>query len=146
MKRTHIPLALILALAAVCACRGQDSSFERFRGRNARMAQVQPTWVGPVAAPDPRLMQGLRLSFSNSYTPTGTRTANWGNYHTIGLIFGDRVQINLTAPPYIQNHAAAMPDGFGDTQVEAEVPLGQRQCPAWQLHRYAHAHLPNCYR
>jgi hypothetical protein len=76
--------------------------------------------MGPLIQTDARLSQSARFSFSNSYTPSRTRTMNYGNYHTLGLLLGDRVQLNLIAPPYIQNNSASAPDGFGDTQVEAK--------------------------
>ena len=72
---------------------------------------------------DSRLAQSARISFSNSYTPARTHTVNYGNYHTVGLIFGDRVQVNLIAPPYIQNNYAPQRDGFGDTQVETKYRI-----------------------
>jgi len=38
-----------------------------------------------------------------------------------GLLVGDRVQVNLIAPPYVQNNSATAKDGFGDTQLETKV-------------------------
>jgi hypothetical protein len=102
---------------------GLESAWGQLRANNTRMAPLQPAWMGPLIQPDSRLTQSLRLSLSNSYTPARTRTLNWGNYHTLGLIAGDRVQINLMAPPYLQNHASGMPDGFGDTMAEAKVRI-----------------------
>ncbi len=87
------------------------------------MTAVQPTWMTPLIQPDSRLSQAVRLSFSNSYTAAGTQTVNYGNYHTISLIAGNRYQFNFMAPPYIQNNSAAAKDGFGDTQVEGKVRI-----------------------
>ena len=109
--------------ASACAAQAQQSFYERFRAHNAHMTEVQPTWMGPLIQLDSRLTQSARISFSNSYTPARTHTVNYGNYHTVSLLFGDRVQLNLIAPPYIQNNSPAMKDGFGDTQVEAKYRI-----------------------
>lgn len=87
------------------------------------MSAVQPTWMGPLIQPDSRLTQAARLSFSNSFTAAGTRTVSYGNYHTLGLIAGNRVQFNLMAPPYVENNAAGVKDGFGDTMVEMKYRM-----------------------
>jgi hypothetical protein len=116
----------ILPLAAIslsCALFGQETAYERFRGHNAALKEIQPTWMSPLIQPDSRLGQSLRLSLSNSYTPTGTRTTNYGNWHTLSLPQGDRVQINLMAPPYIQNNSSAMKDGFGDPMAEVKYRI-----------------------
>jgi hypothetical protein len=105
------------------AASAQQSFYEGFRAHNAQMTAVQPTWMGPLIQTDARLAQSVRLSFSNSYTQARTQTVSYGNYHTLGLIFGDRIQLNLIAPPYIQNNFAALKDGFGDTQVETKYRI-----------------------
>jgi hypothetical protein len=48
---------------------------------------------------------------------------NYGNYHTLALLAGDRVQINMVAPPYVQNNSATAKDGFGDTQAEVKYRI-----------------------
>jgi len=122
--RTIFSLALAAAfMVSAAAATAQQSFYERFRAHNAHMTGVQPTWMGPMIQLDSRLAQSARISFSNSYTPARTHTVNYGNYHTVGLIFGDRVQVNLIAPPYIQNNYAPQRDGFGDTQVETKYRI-----------------------
>jgi len=122
--RTIFSLALAAAfMASAAAATAQQSFYERFRAHNAHMTGVQPTWMGPMIQLDSRLAQSARISFSNSYTPARTHTVNYGNYHTVSLIFGDRVQVNLIAPPYIQNNYAPQRDGFGDTQVETKYRI-----------------------
>jgi hypothetical protein len=117
-------LALTAALVyCAAAASAQQSFYEGFRAHNAQMTAVQPTWMGPLIQTDARLAQSVRLSFSNSYTQARTQTVSYGNYHTLGLIFGDRIQLNLIAPPYIQNNFAALKDGFGDTQVETKYRI-----------------------
>jgi hypothetical protein len=115
-------LALAAALlSSAGAASAQESHYERFREHNARMSALQPTWASPLIQPDARLAQAMRLSFSNSYTPAGTQMTNYGNYHTLGLLIGDRVQANFIAPPYVQNNSATAKDGFGDTQLETKI-------------------------
>ena len=87
------------------------------------MTAVQPTWMSPLIQCDSRLTQSVRLSIANSYTSTGTQTVNYGNYHTFGVIAGNRFQFNFMAPPYIQNNSATAKDGFGDTQVEGKFRI-----------------------
>jgi hypothetical protein len=114
------PLA---ALLLCCAVQSQETPYERFRGQNAALKEIQPTWMSPLIQPDSRFGQSLRLSVSNSYTSTGTRTVNYGNWHTLTEPLGDRVQINVMAPPYIQNNSPALKDGFGDPMVEAKYRI-----------------------
>jgi hypothetical protein len=116
----------ILPLAAMflsCALSAQETAYERFRGHNAALKEIQPTWMSPLIQPDSRLGQSLRLSFSNSYTSASTRTANYGNWHTLSLPQGDRVQLNLMAPPYIQNNSPTLKDGFGDPMAEVKYRI-----------------------
>lgn len=124
MNKIKISTTLLLAATLLpCALPAQETAYERFRGHNAALKEVQPTWMSPLVQPDSRLGQSLRLSFSNSYTTTGTRTANLGNWHTLNLPVGSRAQVNLMAPPYIQNHSPALKDGFGDPMAEVKYRI-----------------------
>jgi len=120
-----LPLAVV---AFSCALSAQLPTYEQFRGQNAAMTALQPTWLSPLIQADSRLGQSLRLSYSNAYSPAGTRTVNYGNGHFLNLLAGDRVQITLVPPSYIQNHASSMPDGFGDTvgEVKYRIASGDR--------------------
>lgn len=115
-------LALAAALlSSACAASAQESHYERFREHNARMTALQPSWASPLIQSDARLAQAVRLSFSNFRSAAGTLTTNYGNYHMLGLLIGDRVQANLIAPPYVQNNSVTAKDEFGDTQLETKV-------------------------
>lgn len=118
-------LALLAAAPFACArfAPAQQSAYEQFRGHNAAMTAVQPSWMGPLIQPDSRLGQSMRISFSNSYTSTGAQTVNYGNCHGLGVVAGDRVQVNFIAPPYIQNNSATAKDGFGDTMTEVKYRI-----------------------
>jgi hypothetical protein len=125
---SKIKLTSLCALAAMLiVCAGevpaQQSVYELLRMQNSKMIPLQPAWMGPLIQSDSRLSQSARVSFSNSYTSAGTHTVNYGNWHTVNLLAGNRVQINLVAPPYIQNHSAAMKDGFGDASAEVKYRI-----------------------
>jgi hypothetical protein len=122
--KNYFSLALAaLFVAGGCAAQAQQSFYERFRGQNDAMTAVQPSWMGPLIQSDSRLSQSVRLSFSNSYTPGRMQTTNYGNYHTLGLLAGNRIQFNFIAPPYIQNNSATAKDGLADTAVEVKYRI-----------------------
>lgn len=77
------------------------------------MAKIQPPMITPLVAPDPRLVQYAKLSFSNQFTSSGTQAVSFGNARGIGLLSGDRFEFDFVPPSYIQHNSKAM-DGFGD--------------------------------
>lgn len=109
-------------VASASATFAQQSFYERFRAHNESMAAVQPTWMGPLIQTDSRLAQAVRVSVSNSYAP-GEHTVNYGNSHGVGLIVGDRIQLNLQPPPYMQNHSATFKNGFSDSVEEVKFRI-----------------------
>jgi len=113
----------VLYLACASGAAAQQSAYQQFRAHNANMTALQPAWMGPLIQSDSRLSQSLRISVSNSYTESGTQTVNYGNWHTASFLAGNRVQVNLVAPPYIQNHSAAMKDGIGDANAEVKYRI-----------------------
>jgi hypothetical protein len=94
----------------------------RLAAHNAEMAALQPALITPLVVPDPRLVQYARLSFSNQYTPTGTRTVNYGNARGAGIIAFHRFEFDVVPPPYIQHNSSAA-DGLGDMSAMAKVRL-----------------------
>lgn len=80
------------------------------------MTSLQPALITPLVSPDPRILQYVRLSFSNQYTSTGTQTTNYGNARGFGIIEGKRFEIDYIPPSYIQHNSSAV-DGFGDTAM-----------------------------
>lgn len=99
-----------------------SSLYQSFRQRNLVMTRVQPSWITPAVAPDPRLVQYARFSFTNQYTAAHTQTVNYGNTRGMGIILGDRVELDYYQPPYIQHNSAAA-DGFGDNTLLGKVRL-----------------------
>jgi len=83
---------------------------------------VQPAMVTPLVGTDPRLIQYVRLSFSNEYTTIGTQTTNYGNGRGAGVIAANRFEFDWMIPPYIQHNSSAA-DGFGDTSLSAKYRI-----------------------
>ena len=99
-----------------------QSALARFTSHNSVMATMQPSMITPLAAPDPRLVQYEKLSFSNSYTATGTQTVNYGNARGGGIVAFNRVEVDVIPPAYIQHNSSA-DDGFGDMSVMGKVRI-----------------------
>lgn len=77
------------------------------------MAKIQPPLITPLIAPDPRVVQYIKFSFANQYTNSGTQTVNFGNARGMGLVAGNRIEIDFIPPSYIEHNSKVM-DGFGD--------------------------------
>lgn len=118
---------LLLALAAALALAGrpamaQQSFAQRFAAHNSAMTALQPAMVTPLVEADPRLIQYLRVSFSNEYTASRTETVSYGNGRGGGVIVGNRVELDFLPPAYIQHNSSAA-DGLGDTSVAGKVRI-----------------------
>jgi len=119
------PLLTALAAAALlspCLLAGQSSWYENFRAHNARMTEVQPSWMGPVTQTDPRLSQAVRISVADWAQP-GAHPISYGNNHGISTMIARRVQLDLDPPPFYRNHAAALPDGFANLSAQMKLRL-----------------------
>ncbi len=99
-----------------------QSAMQRFAAHNTVMATMQPALITPLAAPDPRLVQYEKLSFSNSYTAAGKRTMNYGNARGGGIVAFNRFEFDVVPPPYIQHNSSA-DDGFGDMSVMGKARI-----------------------
>jgi hypothetical protein len=136
MKRKRIISRVIPAaalLAGACVASAQQSFFEqlqtdyeRFRGANASMTSVQPTWMGPVAQTDPRLGQVVRISVSNLRDPVwapGGQVISYGNNQGISIIIDRRIQLKYAPPSFFRNHTSALKDGFGNSGGEIKYRI-----------------------
>jgi hypothetical protein len=124
---------LLFVLTAVSAASssaafGQESFYQRLRGNNASMTEVQPTWMGPLIQSDGRLGQAIRFSVSNANFG-GTRTINYGNGKGISMIAERRFQIDLDSPAFFRNHSSTQKDGFGNagTQLKYRIASGNAE-------------------
>src|SRR4051794_21285473 len=125
MNRLHQLLTLTICLgleAGAHSCLAQGTFRERFSQHNSSMTALQPALITPLVAPDPRIVQYIKFSFANQYTPTGKQTVNFGNSRGFGLIAGNRVEFDFTPPPYIQHNSSVL-DGFGDTATLAKYRI-----------------------
>jgi hypothetical protein len=118
---------ILLASAAALATGGwpalaQQSFAQRFTAHNSAMTALQPALVTPLVEADPRLIQYLRVSFSNEYTASRTETVSYGNGRGGGVIVGNRFEFDFLPPAYIQHNSSAV-DGLGDTSVVGKVRI-----------------------
>jgi len=120
--------ALAAALLLTCPLRAEEPYWTRFRAHNASMAEVQPSWMGPITQTDARLAQALRFSVAN-WTAGNTRTIDYGNNHGITMVFRRRWQLEVDQPPFFRFHSATRSDGFANvlTQVKYRVASGNAQ-------------------
>ncbi|MDR3793743.1 MAG: hypothetical protein P4L03_10220 [Terracidiphilus sp.] len=106
----------------------QQSFYENFRAHNARMTEVQPTWMGPITQSDARLTQAMRFSVAN-WTQPGAHPISYANNHGITMVFVRRLQVELDPPPFLRNHATGLPDGFANlgAQIKYRIASGNAQ-------------------
>jgi len=105
---------LLGSALAVGTTFAQSSFTERMATHNSSMSALQPSFITPIVAADPRLLQYVRASFSRGFTATGTETVSYGNNRGGGVIAGNRLEFDFMPPAYIQHNSSAA-DGFGDT-------------------------------
>jgi hypothetical protein len=116
-------VALLATLAAgACATSAQKSAYAQFREQNARMAALQPSWMGPLIQADARLAQAVRFSVSNAYAP-GAQIISYGNNHGISVVAARRFQFDVVPPSYFRNHSATLKDGFGNAAVQVKYRI-----------------------
>lgn len=113
---------IAVCLLSASAVAAQQSFVERFSAHNNAMTALQPAFITPLVAADPRLIQYARFSTSHEYTAAGTETVNYGNGRGGGVIAGDRFEFDFVPPAYIQHNGAAV-DGFGDTSTTVKVRI-----------------------
>ena len=129
LSRTIASLALAaVSVAGACAAQAQQSYMEQFRHHNAAMADLQPSWMGPLIQSDARLAQALRFSVSNQYAP-GEHIFIYGNNHGLSTVIANRFQWDLNPPSYFRNHSSQFKDGFGNaaTQLKYRIISGNEQ-------------------
>jgi hypothetical protein len=129
----------LLLTLAVCIVAGNttvhaQSYYQKFRSRNAAMADVQPTWMGPLIQSDARLTQAVKVSVSTA-TVDGAQVTSYGNNHGFSLLGGRRFQFDFNPPSYFQSSSPAMPDGFGNasTQVKYRIASGNTEHGSFAL-------------
>jgi len=76
----------------------------------------QPHWITPLATTTPRLEQEFRYDIFWQTGANGVTTENYGGSKGLELIPFEKIEIILSAPPYIVHNNPAVKDGFGDFQ------------------------------
>jgi hypothetical protein len=120
MHFRYLNSSLLLAALLTVGVTGLPA--QSFSEHNSAMAKLQPAFITPLVAPDPRLIQYARFSVSHEYNAEGAETVNYGNGRGVGVIAGNRFEFDFVPPPYIQHNSAAV-DGFGDTSVLAKLRI-----------------------
>jgi hypothetical protein len=120
--------ALVACVVAGSPAAGAQSWYQNFRSRNAAMADVQPTWMGPLIQSDARLGQAAKVSVSNA-SVNGALVTSYGNNHGVSLLGGRRFQFDFNPPSYFHASSPAVADGFGNasTQVKYRIASGNAQ-------------------
>ena len=84
--------------------------------RSSRAESEQPHWAAPMFTVTPRLVQQFRYDMgwqsSNGFT-----NANYGSGRGLELVPVDRVELYVSAPPYITHTKPGLNDGIGDMTV-----------------------------
>ena len=81
--------------------------------RSSRAEAGQPHWAAPIFTVTPRLVQQFRYDMgwqSNS----GFTNANYGSGKGLELVPANRVELSVSAPPYLTHTKPGVHDGFGD--------------------------------
>ena len=90
-----------------------ENFFSDWFQRSSRAESEQPHWAAPMFTVTPRLVQQFRYDMgwqsSNGFT-----NANYGSGRGLELVPMDRVELYVSAPPYITHTKPGLNDGIGD--------------------------------
>lgn len=81
--------------------------------RSSRAESEQPHWAAPMFTVTPRLVQQFRYDIGWQ-SGSGFTNANYGGGKGIELVPIDRVELSVSAPPYITHTKPGVNDGIGD--------------------------------
>jgi hypothetical protein len=117
-----VTLAIVLALellpvptwAQNATTQSSDGSFlgDWFQ-RSSRAEAEQPHWAAPMFTVTPRLVQQFRYDMGWQLN-SGFTNANNGSGKGLELIPLDRVELYVSAPPYLTHTKPGVNDGIGD--------------------------------
>lgn len=119
MKISSIVLILLCLFSATAWSQtapsqsaGEDFVGEWFQ-RSSRAESEQPHWAAPIFTVTPRLVQQFRYDLGWQ-SNNGFTNANYGGGKGIELIPVDRLELSVSAPPYITHTNTLLHDGIGD--------------------------------
>jgi hypothetical protein len=81
--------------------------------RSSRAEAEQPHWAAPIFTVTPRLVQQFRYDMGWQLN-SGFTNANYGGGKGLELIPVDRVELSVSAPPYLTHTKPGVNDGIGD--------------------------------
>ena len=120
MKYPIIALLLFSTLLTGAAWAQSDSShsssndfISSWLQRSTRSESQQPHWAAPMFTVTPRLVQQFR--YDMGWQPNnGYVNANYGGSKGLELVPLDRVELSVSAPPYITHTKPGLMDSVGD--------------------------------
>jgi hypothetical protein len=81
--------------------------------RSSKAESEQPHWAAPMFTVTPRLVQQFRYDMGWQST-NGFTNANYGGSKGLELVPVDRIELYVSAPPYITHTKPGLVDGIGD--------------------------------
>ena len=116
-----ITLAVVFALGlSPVSTRAQNASQSADEGflsdwlqRSSRAESEQPHWAAPIFTVTPRLVQQFRYDMGWQFN-RGFTNANYGSGKGLELVPLDRVELYVSAPPYLTHTKPGVKDGIGD--------------------------------
>ena len=81
--------------------------------RSSRAESEQPHWAAPMFTVTPRLVQQFRYDMGWQLNG-GFTNANYGNSKGLELVPLDRMELYVSAPPYLTHTKPGVEDGIGD--------------------------------
>lgn len=81
--------------------------------RSSRAESEQPHWAAPMFTVTPRLVQQFRYDMGWQ-SNNGFTNANYGGSKGLELVPVDRIELYVSAPPYITHTKPGLVDGIGD--------------------------------
>lgn len=106
-------LAVLLFMASTLMS-AQDGYVANWFARVDKSKDEQPHWVTPVATTTPRLEEEFRYDQVWQTNNEGVTTDSYDGGKGLELIPFEKVEVILNVPPYLEHHAPAVHDGFGD--------------------------------
>lgn len=93
---------------------GSDNGFiSDWFDRSMRAESEQPHWAAPMFTVTPRLVQQFRYD-AGWQLNSGFTNANYGNSKGLELVPLDRIELYVSAPPYLTHTKPGLEDSIGD--------------------------------
>ena len=117
-----VTLAVVLALELIpvptwaqnATAQSSDGSFPSgWFQRSSHAESEQPHWAAPMFTVTPRLVQQFRYDMGWQLN-SGFTNANYGSGKGLELVPLDRVELYVSAPPYLTHTKPGVNDGIGD--------------------------------